>query len=833
MGMLPGVSWSGLEDEFKVIDGKLPNGVEPSLMVENQLRKRTVARYHEWAENFMKLQENGGWNEQIEVWRSAILDSIGPFPERTPLNAQVTGVIDRPRYRVEKVLFESRPGFYVTGSLYLPKAQFFDAPYAGVLIPCGHAVEAKAHDEYQAMGALVASHGMVGFVFDPIDQSERMQYRSNDADYPYYGTHMHMQESIISTLLGQGLIQNFVWDGMRALDYLESRPEVDPERLGVTGNSGGGTQTSHIFALDERLKVAVPSCWPHLTSRQVWDSLGDGEQQFFGMLEIGIEHPALYLMRAPAPVKILAATHDFFLIDAVWEGFRYIKRRYTDLGYSERADILENNAGHNYNRTQREAAARWLHFWLNGEMVEIWEADHALFTEEELWATPSGQVLEIEGARSIFDFFMDDYEMGLARRKANWARRSPVDRRSAVRELVGSRPAREIPAPMVHFQSSVDLGPLQLHKALLEYDEGIFLPVVDLRPKSDVVDRPLLVLDPVGAYKALSRGSTWFQAAEGGRRVVGVDLRDMGETLQDRQILQGAFFSSNQYNYYAHYLLQENFIAKRIDDVLLAIRYIEETEGANFRGVDLFAVGEAGPIALHAAFLEPDLIHSTRLRRSLKSWYNILENRRSYRQLNNTVYGALGVYDLPVLVEELGANVQVEMPVNSLGFVQRAVGEPFPPGYEDPTRPGLIGIHYGSPRYRNPQGEFPLDTLSFEYDNEIMKMGNDLGLIWNGYLIGPADGEIQFQGRADHGLMLIVDNQTLLKADDFPGTQSATLTMVEGEPYPIEVRFPIPDGGQGAFDLRWSWEGGDPVTVKGNYLRHSLAGEEASRRRLR
>ena len=140
------------------------------------------------------------------------------------------------------MVFESQPRFYVTADLYLPDRSCFQPPYPGVLIPCGHFNEAKAHDEYQSMGALLALNGMAALVFDPIEQGERLQSVDAEGRAQFLGTDAHTLDDIQEIPLGQSVARYFIWDGMRAIDYLQSRPEIDRERIGCTGSSGGGTR---------------------------------------------------------------------------------------------------------------------------------------------------------------------------------------------------------------------------------------------------------------------------------------------------------------------------------------------------------------------------------------------------------------------------------------------------------------------------------------------------------------------------------------------------------------------------------------------------------------
>jgi len=821
------------QNDLRVVSGNLPNGVAPELMVETWMREKVAAAYRDWQADFLGLQSDGGWEAHNRELRASLLESIGGLPERTPLNARVTGVIERPGFTVEKTLFESRPGFVVTANLYLPDADRFSPPYAGVLVPCGHAVEAKAHHEYQSMGALLALNGMVALVFDPLDQSERMQYRNEDGVGLFHGTHMHMQEGVAAILLGEGLIRTFIWDGTRALDYLESRPEVDPERLAVTGNSGGATQTTFLFALDHRLKVAAPSCFVHLLNRQVWDATGDAEQMIYGQLAIGLEHPSFYLMRAPAPVKILASTHDFFQIDAVWEGFRFIKRHYTDLGFSERADILENNLDHNYDRTQREAAIRWISQWLNGVISDIEEPDLDLFSEEELWATPTGQVLDLEGARSVFDLFRAKLDAHRPERDVSWAAGNALEKRETVRACVGVRAVADIPVPVVLEVDRLDRDGYIVFKRLLETEEGLYLPILDLRPANPSREPPLVFLGSEGAALAVGKGSELEQLAQRGRRIVAVDIRGTGETRQMKQGGQGGFFGTEQADFFSAYILGESYLGMRVEDILRTVRYAIDSDGENSRPVDLVAEGQVGVAALHAAFLEPGLIGHALLKNSLESWESILINERSYHQLVNAVQGALLLYDLPHLERELGDRLETELPFDSLGFADLPEGTPLPDGYDDPVKPGLVGIRFSSPEFLNPQGEYPIERLAIHYDNAVDKGGNDWSGIWRGFLIGPTDGLVTLKGETDRMITLVVDEETLFGAEPFRGSETASIDLEKGKLYPIEVRFQLPSGGKGYFEISWSWEGGRFEIVDRSSLRHSQALEVKIRKRWR
>jgi len=189
--------------------------------------------------------------------RAAWLEAVGPFPKKTPLNARIVGTLDRDGYRLEKVIYESRPNHHVTASLYIPTTG--KPPYPAVLVPCGHSGNGKAYTEYQKVPILMARHGMVALCYDPFGQGERYQILDPNGKRTAGPCTEHTLADIGARLVGWGAASYRIWDGIRSIDYLVSRPEVDPKRIGCTGNSGGGTMTSYLMATDERIWAAAPS----------------------------------------------------------------------------------------------------------------------------------------------------------------------------------------------------------------------------------------------------------------------------------------------------------------------------------------------------------------------------------------------------------------------------------------------------------------------------------------------------------------------------------------------------------------------------------------------
>ena len=213
----------------------------------------TNARRKELEGSLSSTEEADGRRQQL---KRAYAELLGPLPAKSPLKPRVTGRIEKDGYRIEKILFQSQPGHHVTANLYIPTLG--KPPYPGVLLACGHSDNGKAYAAYQAAAALMAQNGLVVLCYDPISQGERIQL----PDAPRYGTTTHTLLDLGALLVGRSTVWYELVDGMRSLDYLQARPEVDPEKpIGLTGTSGGGTQTTFFMAADPRIGPAAPSCY--------------------------------------------------------------------------------------------------------------------------------------------------------------------------------------------------------------------------------------------------------------------------------------------------------------------------------------------------------------------------------------------------------------------------------------------------------------------------------------------------------------------------------------------------------------------------------------------
>jgi len=659
---LIGTSCLLADENLRVLPDKI-DGVAADKIMGHYLRQQAARQFENWKTEYEQRKTTEQVADYQKHLREKFLEVLGGMPDRTPLNPQITGVVHRKGYRLEKVIFESQPKHYVTAALFMPDADRHKPPYPGVLVPCGHAQNAKAYDSYQRMGALLAFNGMAALVFDPIEQGERGQLME---DWPgLWGTKAHTMVAVGSILLGRNTATFEVWDGMRGIDYLQSRPEVDPKRIGCTGNSGGGTQTSYLMALDDRIIAASPSCYITNFDRLL-NTIGgqDAEQNIYAQLEFGMDHADYLMMRAPTPILICAATKDFFDIGGTWASFRYAKRLYTRLGFAERIDLLENDAGHNYNQQAREGVVRWMSRWLRGKDEPITEPEIKPLTEEEMQCTTDGQVMLIKGARSVYDLNRE-YEKELTKRRNRlWSSTERSKLLSQVREVAGMRRLSEIPRPEEEELGIIKRDGYHIKKIIIKPEEGIYLPALIFAPSGEIDKGAVIYLHEKGKATDAAPGGPIEKLVRAGRLVVAVDIRGVGETHGIGQRYFMPYFGTDGQDFYIAYVLGRSYVGMRAEDILIVAGLAQQNHPGP---ISLIAIGHVVIPALHAAALEPQLFDSVKLIHPLVSWSNVVRMGKSQDQLVNTVHGALTVYDLPDLAATLEDKLTIQEPLNALG----------------------------------------------------------------------------------------------------------------------------------------------------------------------
>ncbi len=585
-------------------------------------------------------------NKRKTYLRERMLDDLGGFPERTPLNARVTGVLERPKYRIEKLIFESQPHFYVTANLYLPKTGH--PPYPAILFPLGHERGGKTNPTWQQMLGSLATKGYVALTWDPIGQGERLQIYDEDLRESKVGDST-TEHTIVGTqcmLIGDHVARYTIWDGMRALDYLLSRKEVDPTRVGLTGNSGGGTHTAYIAALDDRIQVAAPSCY--ITS---WNlmlrTLGpqDGEQVFPLWLQDGVDYPDYLYAFAPKPYLVLSAIRDFFPIAGARETFAEAAKVYAAIGAQGKVGMFEADDGHGYNKSRRLAAYDWFGRWLNGAEDKNPEPEIEMSTPEELSCTPTGQVSTSLGGESVFTLNQKRLEQAKANR---FTRSDDVARKAA--ELAHYEPPG---APLQEKPyGTLSRSGYHIEKLIYESEPGIVIPSLLYVPEAGARKKAaLLIITGDGKAGSASEAEQFVKA---GVIVLSIDARGFGETRINAEV------NSREFDrYFGDYddamtalLVGKTMVGMRALDITRGVDLLSARQDVDPRKVFVYGKDGGAVPALYAAVLD-HRIKKLALEGMLSSYESVVKDKVHRQVFESVVPRALKFYDLPDLVATL------------------------------------------------------------------------------------------------------------------------------------------------------------------------------------
>ncbi len=357
--------------------------------------------------------------EYIAEVREKIRNTFAPPNEKTPLNPIVTKTSDRGNIRIECIVYESRPGYPVTANLYLPKT---GGKHPAVLFLCGHSQEGKKADPYQFCGRHLAEMGYAVLIPDPVAQGERYQFLDasdrDGIDGACCNEHNMLGKQLLLT--GEYFGTWRAWDAIRGLDYLLSRPEVDSSRVGITGNSGGGTMTTFVNALDDRFTMAAPGCYITTWRNNLENELPiDVEQVPPGLFGAGCEMADFLIAAAPRPIQILSQRNDFFDPRGAEEAFEDVRRIYRLLGAEDKARLFIGPDSHGYTKPNRETMYAFFNEQ-SGIQASAKEPD-LVPLDRELDCTPSGQIAGTPGTRRMHDLILDRLEDCKANRKSHTA----------------------------------------------------------------------------------------------------------------------------------------------------------------------------------------------------------------------------------------------------------------------------------------------------------------------------------------------------------------------------------------------------------------------------
>jgi len=632
---------------FRVLKQPVPSGprITPYLRYQaEQAWKEDEARQKAWD----AIRDEAGLLKTQDELRQKLLEMIGGLPvAKTDLHPVIVGKISMDGYSIEKLVFQSLPGLYVTALVYVPNDHASKHP--AVLVPAGHAADGKFH--YQALCQRLVVRGYVVISWDPIGQGERSQFWDQKAQKSRYnlicGEHAVMGN--LAYLAGANLARWEIWDGIRAVDYLLTRPEVDGERISITGTSGGGTQTALIAALDPRIKLAVPSCYitalPMRMSNRIFaDPDSDPEQDLFGMISNGVDHPGLLLLMYPRPVMVAAAVLDFVPIEGTRKTYRELQKLYARFGHGDRIALVEGYHSHQYSPENQQAALDFLDPFnqmpVRSGLPPVKELDN-----ESLRCTRTGQVLlDYRDARSLMGLIREYYighKTGTARQLAAeyYGEKYSGVKDWLVDEYRGAPPQdRQITWESV---GSAKVGEVAIDRYVLHHSVELEMPLLYIH-KSGGGDRRVALWFQENGKATAEDWPEIERYLNLGYEIISFDFRGLGETrmaytaVSPDDPLLGELDFDHAYvnpisgvlaNYvYNSLLTGRPYFLQMIEDAEIARRFAAEKLHVNV--VVVSAAGEAYTLASAIAETLPGMSLQSEPNRKILKWSEIVEQRR-------------------------------------------------------------------------------------------------------------------------------------------------------------------------------------------------------------
>jgi dienelactone hydrolase len=569
----------------------------------------------------------------------------GGMPERTPLNARTVGSFERKGYRVEKVVYESQPNFYISANLYIPATG--QPPFPGVLVQMGHTLNGKAG--YQRICQWLARFGYLVLGFDPMGQGERTYYPGPTPYRSRVGAdEEHTRPGRQMLLKGDSSMRMQTWDAVRSLDYLAAHPLVDPRRLASTGQSGGGTNTMLLAAVDDRLAAAAVSCG-NTENVACADfnppgSTDDGEQNIVGGGPLGFDRWDLLYPLAPKPLLVLASDRDPFgtyspnYISSGTEEFEKLKRVYETLGHADRIAWFGTPLPHGLAYDMRIQIYNWFGRWVKGETKTInEEPDSAMEPESALFVAPSGSVVQSFHGQTPFS---------MNRKRTVVESPAPLDTLLAL-----DRPPKAPAATL----SRASFRDARIEAVEFAAAPGVWVPAWLFLPKHpEAIKSVVITLEPSGRT-SWHENELYDRLAAAGAAVCAPDLRGMGDLTPEfgRHSARNAREHANDEMWaWSSLVLGKPLAGQRVADLLAVVQGLRARPDLEGKPLVLAARGFPTVPALFAAALEPE-IERLYLAGGLVSFQSIVDTEDYDHPFGNFVPNLLLHTDLPKLAASL------------------------------------------------------------------------------------------------------------------------------------------------------------------------------------
>jgi cephalosporin-C deacetylase-like acetyl esterase len=586
---------------------------------------------------------------------------IGGKLEKTPLNVQSAGTVDREGYRIEKLIFESQPRFYVPAHLYVPTSG--KGPFPGIISPLGHTNDGKFYRSYQTLFQNLAKKGFVVLTWDPPGQGERLQYPVPGTNRSRFGpTGEHGQFGWPAFLVGSTTTQFETWDAVRALDYLLSRPEVDGKRIGCCGHSGGGTATMWLCALEPRIQAAiVVEGHTENVAGANYEPPGayaDAEQNIIGSLKLGLDRGDLLCAFAPKPLLIcfthmdVGATYSPHYEQGTLEIYHEVKDQYSRYRAAEKAALFASNLPHDYDYFHRRATYGWFNKWLGNTAADDRESEFENAPESVLDCTSTGQILTSVGGRTAYQVNFDRLRSIKASRGSAEISKEQV--RQALPKILGlpaEKKALRKAALSTNTRRNLAIEEFEFYSEPTVRVPGWFLKPVSGGPRFGVVvllsDAKNRVFDDLDLLADITKQNMALCA---------IDTRGLGQATP-RLPSSGPLFYGHGHSVEMAYSLVSltagsPLIGQRVWDFLRCLDYLDSRPDVNASRIAVAGIGDSGLEAVFGAALD-DRVRSVLLHDTLADFSSVVQAEDYKLKGASFAFGLLQHFDLPDICKTL------------------------------------------------------------------------------------------------------------------------------------------------------------------------------------
>jgi cephalosporin-C deacetylase-like acetyl esterase len=618
-------------------------------IIHSQLENRKVA--------IARIQTREEAEQRKKETRGKILQLIGGLPEHSgAVSVKDFGSIDGDGFRVEKIAYESLPGFWVTADLYRPAAG--EGPFPAIVLAPGHGAGGKT--ENWSWGGNFARNGIVALAYDPIGQGERLQYYDADKKASFIGnpTGEHGEANVGPMLLGDTIARYMVNDAMRGVDYLSARKDVDVTRIGAFGCSGGGTMTAYFAALDDRVKAAAVACYFTSFTELLASPQGaqDAEQSIPHFIEQGLDFPDWAEAFAPKPYAVVSTENDMFPIAGARTTVDEARRFYGLYGAADKLEWITGPGGHGNLGPISPAILAFFTKSLKGSAPERPFTPMRPANAAGMIVTPTGQVSASIGGETVYSINRKRAEMLITKRAPPNKNQLQKD----IRQLTGA----VLPAD----------GSLTVLS--MEQRAGYRIETVSLKSGGETeLPGVLAVPDRSGAKPAMLMFSS--EPPDKGKIEELVKANSIVLALQSRPTPVGTESIKSPYLGVFNLLSLRAFLAGktiiglRIDDAVRALNVLSARKDVDRHAITAHGAGPMGLVLLHTAVLDSRISRLV-LEDTLNSYRSIVD-QPVHRNVSEVIIpGVLLHYDTADLLKAVAPRPVTTMSLrDAMGEVVR------------------------------------------------------------------------------------------------------------------------------------------------------------------